>query len=48
MATTGTTSIEARIKAQETKLKQLKAQKQQIGVVSEFGQQSTLRAGVSG
>lgn len=30
MATTGTTSIEAKIKAQETKLKQLKAQKQQI------------------
>ena len=30
MATTGTASIEAKIKAQETKLKQLKAQKQQI------------------
>lgn len=30
MATAGTASIEAKIKAQETKLKQLKAQKQQI------------------
>ena len=30
MATAGTARIEAKIKAQETKLKQLKAQKQQI------------------